>query len=111
MQISHSENGLWLQHLQGARDLIMYRGGPKSTDYLSRFFSLLDVSGSLFSGSGPLIEGNYWLEDSPSTPNGDKLKTGIQNWPAYDSNGVCLKLELKCRMLITLRTMSPISTI
>jgi hypothetical protein len=59
LQISRSENGLWLDHLQGARDLILFRGGPRTTDYLTRFFSFLDVSGSLSSGAGPLLEGNY----------------------------------------------------
>jgi Fungal specific transcription factor domain len=71
----------------------MYRGGPRTTDYLSRFFSLLDVSGSLFAGGGPLIEGNYWLEDAP-LPDGSRSAGGIRNWPAYDPEGVCHKLTL-----------------
>ena len=44
MQISHSRNGLWLDHLQGARDLILFRGGPRTANYLTRFFSFLDIS-------------------------------------------------------------------
>lgn len=88
-QVSHSENGVWLQHLQGARDLILNRGGPKTSDFLSRFFSLLDVSGALFAGDKPLIEGNYWLDDDvPSTLEGNKKKSAIPNWPAYDPEGV-----------------------
>lgn len=46
LQILDSENGLWVDHLQGARDLILFRGGrPRTTDYLIRFFSFLDMSG------------------------------------------------------------------
>lgn len=89
-EISHSENGLWLQHLQGARDLILYRGGPRTTDYLSRFFSLLDVSGSVFAGGGTLLKGNYWLEDAlPALPESSKKeqKSSIPSWPAYDPEG------------------------
>ena len=94
IQISHSESGLWQQHLQGARDLILYRGGPKTTDYLSRFFSLLDVSGSLFAGGGPLLEGNYWLDDDiPNSTDGNKAKSTIPNWPAYDPEGVSFSLH------------------
>lgn len=80
---------MWLQHLQGAKELILYRGGPQTTDYLSRFFSLLDVSGSMFVGGGPLLEGNYWLEDElPATPDlGLERKNAIPSWPAYDSDG------------------------
>jgi hypothetical protein len=68
--------------------LILYRGGPKTTDYLSRFFSLLDVSGSMFAGGGPLLEGNYWLDDDVPNPPESKQKIAIQNWPAYDPEGV-----------------------
>jgi len=79
----------WLQHLQGARDLLLYRGGPKTSDYLSRFFSLLDVSGSLFSGGGTLLEGNYWLEDSiAGSPTAKGKQVVIPNFPAYDPEGV-----------------------
>ena len=89
MQISHSENSLWLDHLQGARDLILYRGGPaKTTDYLMRFFSLLDISGSLTSGGGTLIKGNYWLEEETGDEQGHKPKSAVSNWPAYDPEGV-----------------------
>jgi hypothetical protein len=90
-EISHSEHCLWLQHLQGAKDLILYRGGPKTTDYLSRFFSLLDVSGSLFTGGGTLIQGNYWLEDeikSETSDSGKERRNSIPSWPAYDAEGV-----------------------
>jgi hypothetical protein len=48
-----------LKHLQAARDLIPFRGSPRTTDYLTRFFSLLDVPRSLSSGRGPLIQRNY----------------------------------------------------
>ncbi|KAG9247226.1 fungal-specific transcription factor domain-containing protein [Calycina marina] len=87
-EISHSENCRWLEHLQGARDLILFRGGPKTTDYLSRFFSLLDVSGSIFSGGGTLLEGNYWLADALGSPDSGKgAATAIPNFPAYDPTG------------------------
>lgn len=72
--------------------MILFRGGPKTTDYLSRFFSLLDVSGSIFSGSGTLIKGNYWLEeDEVGSPDSgeDRKPTVIPNFPAYDTDGVC----------------------
>ena len=58
-QICYSENCLWQQHLQGARDLILFRGGPSCSSYLDRFFSLLDVSGSLFAGGGTLLKGKF----------------------------------------------------
>ena len=67
--------------------MIIYRGGPKTTDYLTRFFSLLDVSGSLTTGGGPLLKGNYWLEDEPDE-YGRAPKSPIPNWPAYDPDGV-----------------------
>lgn len=82
-QISHSENSLWLEHLQGARDLIMFRGGPSTTDYLTRFFSFLDISGSLSSGGGPLLEGNYWIDDGPQD---EEEARKLDNWPYYDSD-------------------------
>lgn len=64
----------------------MYRGGPRTSDFLCRFFSLLDISGSLSSGNGPLIQGNYWLEvDKPST---DSLNQNDTNWPYYDDGSV-----------------------
>ena len=94
LQISHSENSLWLEHLQGARDLILFRGGPKITDYLTRFFSLLDVSGSLTAGGGPLIQGNYWLEDDTVDEFGARGKSAIPNWPAYDPEGVSSLLSI-----------------
>lgn len=87
----------------------MYRGGPKTTDYLSRFFSLLDVSGSLFAGGGPLIEGNYWLEDAPQ-PDGNRPASGIRNWPAYDPEGVCHRPTSKRPVLTISRTTKTIFT-
>lgn len=82
-KITHSENYAWLNHLTGARDLILYRGGPKTNDYLTRFFSLLDVSGSLSTGTAPLLEGNYWIDQEPqkvfSAPE-------TKPWPYYDSS-------------------------
>ncbi|PMD36567.1 hypothetical protein L207DRAFT_433700 [Hyaloscypha variabilis F] len=84
-EISHSQNPLWLDHLTGARDLILFRGGPRSNDYLTRFFSLLDVSGSLSSGAGPLLEGNYWLGDG----DGDGFQNSkLLQWPYYDSGNI-----------------------
>jgi hypothetical protein len=53
-----------------------------------RFFSLLDISGSLTTGGGPLLDGNYWLEDDPVDECGDRSKSVIPNWPAYDPDGV-----------------------
>jgi hypothetical protein len=47
---------------------------------LTRFFSLLDVSGSLSSGGGPLLQGNYWIEDDIDDANENK----ILHWPYYD---------------------------
>ncbi|KAL2209457.1 hypothetical protein CC79DRAFT_680116 [Sarocladium strictum] len=85
-EISHSGRSLWLKHLRGARDLIIHRGGPRATDFLSRFFSLLDISGSLLSGRGPLIQGNYWLEGGQSG-NGTLNQVGLQ-WPYYDDGAI-----------------------
>ncbi|KAH9211680.1 fungal-specific transcription factor domain-containing protein [Leptodontidium sp. 2 PMI_412] len=85
-EISYSENSLWLKHLQGARDLILFRGGPRTIDYLTRFFSLLDVSGSLSSGRGPLLQGNYWLDGSPH--QGSAQNSKLLHWPYYDSDNV-----------------------
>ncbi|KAM0156086.1 hypothetical protein ACHAQE_006539 [Botrytis cinerea] len=94
-EISHSDRGLWLEHLKGARDLILHRGGPKTSDFLTRFFALLDVSGSLWAGQGPLLPGNYWLEDAPSLSTspkqiGDSSSPAepALNWPYYDPGGV-----------------------
>ncbi|KAH6701264.1 fungal-specific transcription factor domain-containing protein [Leptodontidium sp. MPI-SDFR-AT-0119] len=89
-EILHSENGLWLDHLQGARDLILFRGGPRTTDYLTRFFSFLDVSGSLSSGAGPLLEGNYWLDDGANQDSSENSK--LLRWPYYDSDNVVVNL-------------------
>ena len=64
----------------------MYRGGPRTSDFLCRFFSLLDISGSLSSGRGPLIQGNYWLEvDKPST---NSFNQNDIKWPYYDDGSV-----------------------
>lgn len=83
--------------------MILYRGGPRTTDYLTRFFSLLNVSGSLTAGGGPLLEGNYWLEDQVDE-NGNKQKSAIPNWPAYDPDGVrSLLFQTPCILLIVLR--------
>lgn len=85
-EISHSRTSLWLDHLQGARDLILFRGGPKSNEYLTRFFSFLDVSGSLSSGAGPLLDGNYWLEDTDTGDGSERPKK--MKWPYYDDGNV-----------------------
>ncbi|TVY30028.1 Transcriptional regulatory protein [Lachnellula hyalina] len=82
-EITRSENSTWHEHLQGARDLILYRGGPKKDDYLTRFFSLLDVSGSLVSGTGTLIQGTYWLEDDENFGTDSPKK--VNKWPYYDN--------------------------
>jgi hypothetical protein len=105
-QIANSERGLWFQHLQGARDIILYRGGPRTSDFLTRFFALLDISGSLWSGQGPLLPGHYWIEDAPTPssppkqlPDGSLVNGGVLpgpsappkgqlNWPYYDDGGV-----------------------
>jgi hypothetical protein len=63
--------------------LILFRGGPRTTDYLTRFFSFLDVSGSLSSGAGPLLEGNYWISDGVNRDSSKLLR-----WPYYDSENV-----------------------
>lgn len=63
----------------------MFRGGPSTSDYLTRFFSFLDISGSLSSGGGPLLQGNYWIEDDPSQ---DNHKPSHRKWPYYDSESV-----------------------
>ncbi len=68
--------------------MILYRGGPSINDYLTRFFSLLDVSGSLSSGAGPLIQGNYWLEDGPNSNQDESQKAKLLRWPYYDSENV-----------------------
>ncbi|KAF2178035.1 hypothetical protein K469DRAFT_719204 [Zopfia rhizophila CBS 207.26] len=83
-EISHSDENLWFRHLQGARDLILHRGGPKTSDFLVRFFSLLDISGSLLTGKGPLISGNYWLDEEENGASHTKLR----NWPYYDDNAI-----------------------
>ncbi|KAL2074472.1 hypothetical protein VTL71DRAFT_8250 [Oculimacula yallundae] len=84
-EICQSESSLWLEHLQGARDLILFRGGPNTNDYLTRFFSLLDISGSLSSGGGPLLQGNYWVDDGP---NQNSNQTPARRWPYYDDGNV-----------------------
>ncbi|KAI9738153.1 MAG: hypothetical protein M1818_005582 [Claussenomyces sp. TS43310] len=86
-EISRSDRKVWYKHLQGARDLIMYQGGPRSSSFLTRFFALLDVSGSLFAGRGPLLPGNYWVEDmsSRTKASGQSAKRA---WPHYDAGNV-----------------------
>lgn len=64
----------------------MYRGGPRTSDFLCRFFSLLDISGSLSSGRGPLIQGNYWLEVGKLSSV--SLNQSHLNWPYYDDGSV-----------------------
>lgn len=85
-EISHSESSLWLDHLQGARDLILFRGGPKTSEYLTRFFSFLDISGSLLSGEGPLLPGNYWIDDESTQTN--YLPKRNTRWPYYDADDI-----------------------
>lgn len=77
-----------MEHLQGARDLILFRGGPSTSDYLTRFFSFLDISGSLSSGGGPLLEGNYWLDDEHGLPETQERRKSKQldRWPYYDED-------------------------
>lgn len=87
-EASHTDRSYWLKHLQGAKELLMYRGGPKTSDFLSRFFSLLDISGSLLTGQGPLIEGNYWLEDSDSQRQNSSSTEKKPQWPYYDEGAV-----------------------
>lgn len=69
--------------------MIQFRGGPRF-DFLTRFFSLLDVSGSLFVSQGPLIAGNYWVEEGPArltdTPSSPGSISGAC-WPSYDDAG------------------------
>lgn len=84
-QISLSDSGRWREHLQGARDLIRFRGGPQASNFLTRFFALLDISGSLFAGRGPLLEGNYWLE------NNSAGSSKTSSWPSYDADGVMVE--------------------
>lgn len=50
---------------------------------MTRYFSLLDVSGSLVSGTGTLIQGAYWLEDDQNLDSGGPKK--INKWPYYDN--------------------------
>ncbi|TVY45807.1 hypothetical protein LOCC1_G004038 [Lachnellula occidentalis] len=82
-EITRSESSTWHEHLQGARDLILYRGGPKKDNYLTRFFSLLDVSGSLVSGTGTLIQGPYWIEDDKNFDTDGPKR--VNTWPYYDN--------------------------
>jgi hypothetical protein len=66
--------------------LILFRGGPRTDDYLTRFFSLLDVSGALFSGKGTLLQGNYWIDNETDDESSGSSKS--LNWPYYDGDGV-----------------------
>jgi hypothetical protein len=70
--------------------LILYRGGPQSSSFLTRFFALLDISGSLFTGRGPLLQGNYWLDSEGSSMEtaDERTDSGSSNWPHYDNGGV-----------------------
>jgi len=51
---------------------------------LTRFFSLLDVSGSLASGGGTLLQGNYWIEDTLEVDG--KKNEKLLHWPYYDQD-------------------------
>lgn len=86
--MSHSGNSLWLSHLEGARDLILHRGGPRKGDYLTRFFSLLDVSASIFACAQPLLDLDYMLEEGVPAIPGDGQNRMPPNWPAYDIDRV-----------------------
>ncbi len=66
--------------------MILFRGGPRATDYLTRFFSFLDISGSLSSGAGPLLEGNYWIDDGENRDGSENSK--LRHWPYYDSDNI-----------------------
>lgn len=88
LQISRSDKVVWDKHLQGARDLILYRGGPEPSNFLTRFFSYLDVAGSIFAGRPPLISGNYWLEDPSDNEDSSGSLPGKREWPHYDSGGL-----------------------
>lgn len=70
--------------------MILFRGGPKTSDYLTRFFSLLDISGSLSSGGGPLIQGNYWMDDGSSQDPSQGPPR--RRWPYYDDGNVMTNL-------------------
>jgi hypothetical protein len=74
----------------------MFRGGPKATSYLTQFFSFLDVSGSLFSGAGPLLESNYWLRDGANQDSFEYSK--LRPWPCYDTDNVVANLSHKLRI-------------
>ncbi|CZT13609.1 uncharacterized protein RAG0_17109 [Rhynchosporium agropyri] len=88
-EISLPEHSRWSKHLRGARDLILLRGRPKTPHYLTRIFSRLDVSAALTAGRGPLIQGEYWLEEDVFDEDGNK-RNAILDWPAYDLNGVMI---------------------
>jgi hypothetical protein len=65
-----------------------------TTDYLTRFFAVLDVSGSMFTGGGPLLDWHYWLDDAiPAMPGGTKVESAAPNRPESDSGAVGLVLR------------------
>jgi hypothetical protein len=56
---------------------------------LTRFFSLLDVSGSLASGGGTLLQGNYWIEDTLEADG--KKNEKLLRWPYYDHDNTMVE--------------------
>ncbi|PMD60275.1 uncharacterized protein K444DRAFT_400147 [Hyaloscypha bicolor E] len=103
-EILYSDNG-WLTHLLGARDLIQFRGGPRA-DYLTRFFSLLDISGSLSSGAGPLLRGDYWLDDDASQDSSENSK--FRPWPYYETDTAVVNYSHK--LMIYMAKLSHLSS-
>lgn len=51
----------------------------------------------MFVGGGPLLDGNYWLEEElPMTPDSElERKSSIPSWPAYDPEGVMEVIPFK----------------
>lgn len=76
-EICYSGESLWLRDLKGARELIVHRQGLSTDHFLLRFFSLLDVSGSLLASQETLLPGNYWLGEQESSQMSHP-------WPYYD---------------------------
>ncbi|RDL30213.1 uncharacterized protein BP5553_10491 [Venustampulla echinocandica] len=93
-EISYTQERSWLGHLQGAAGLIDSRGGPRPGHYLTRLFSLLDISGLPFSGRAPSFKGAYWAGD---ITNGGE----IVRWPYYDSRGAVADRTSALMTLIT----------
>src|SRR5947208_218947 len=75
----------------------MFRGGPKMSDYFSRFFSLFYVSGSFFSSGCTLIQGDYWVDNGLNSNSTGSSK--LRDWPYYNTTiGVTLFHELMVYM-------------